>query len=129
MNEQHKGSCACGAVRFVVEGRLRGGIACHCSICRRQTGHHWASTDVDRSALVVEGMDNVTWWEASAKVERGFCQRCGSFLFWSAKGKTQVAVALGALDAPTGVTLEQHIFVRDKGDYYELKDGVLQNQQ
>ena len=35
----------------------------------------------------------------------------------------------GAFDAPTGTHLEKHIFVADKGDYYEIKDGLPQNAQ
>ncbi|MEQ9675765.1 MAG: GFA family protein, partial [Roseovarius indicus] len=34
--------------------------------------------------------------------------------------------ALGALDEPTGLTLEKHIFTADKGDYYDIKDGLPQ---
>jgi len=33
------------------------------------------------------------------------------------------SVALGAIDGPTGLALERHIFVADKGDYYEIGDG------
>ena len=28
--------------------------------------------------------------------------------------------------APTGLRLTEHIFVGEKGDYYELSDGLLQ---
>ena len=30
------------------------------------------------------------------------------------------------IDAPTGLRLERHIWVGDKGDYYEIADGVPQ---
>jgi len=30
----------------------------------------------------------------------------------------------GTLDAPTGITVERHIFVADKSDYYELNDSA-----
>jgi hypothetical protein len=36
-------------------------------------------------------------------------------------------VALGALDGATGVQLERHIFVAEKGDYYDIADGLPQN--
>ena len=53
----------------------------------------------------------------------------GSFLFWDAiKGDT-IAVAMGAFDLPTGTALAMHIFVADKGDYYEIADGLPQKQQ
>ncbi len=36
---------------------------------------------------------------------------------------------MGAFDTPTGTHLTKHIFVADKGDYYEISDGLPQNQQ
>lgn len=123
------GACLCGAVRITVEGPLGTPTACHCSQCRRQSGHYWASVDVPRSALRVEGAEALGWFQASAGVRRGFCRTCGSFLFWEAFGKDVVAVAMGAFDRPTGTRLGRHIFVADKGDYYEIADGLPQNPQ
>jgi hypothetical protein len=39
-----------------------------------------------------------------------------------------MAIAMAAFDGPTGVKLARHIFVADKGDYYEIADGLPQNQ-
>ena len=64
----HKGSCLCGAVKFEVEGSLSPPDACHCSECRKWTGHFLASTDVPRSALKVHGSDRVSWFHSSEKV-------------------------------------------------------------
>jgi hypothetical protein len=125
----HKGSCLCGAVRFSVEGELHAPDACHCSQCRRWSGHYWASTDVPRSAVRIEGEDKLTWYQSSEKVRRGFCSTCGSALFWDVAGREKTAIAMGAFDKPTGTELGLHIFVADKGDYYDIGDGLPQNQQ
>jgi hypothetical protein len=125
----HKGSCLCGAVRFEAPGELKGPDACHCSQCRKTSGHYWASTDVQKADLKLEGEDNITWYRSSEKVRRGFCKTCGSALLWDPVGKDKIGVAMGAFDKPTGTQLAVHIFVADKGDYYEIADGVPQNQQ
>ena len=125
----HKGSCLCGAVRFEVDGELEGPDACHCSQCRRQSGHYWASTNVRRDALRIEGEENVTWYHSSEKVRRGFCATCGSVLFWDPIGREITSIAMGAFDKPTGTRLAIHIFVDDKGDYYDIADGLPQNRQ
>jgi len=39
-----------------------------------------------------------------------------------------IAVSMGAFDTPTRTQLEKHIFVAEKGDYYQLADGVPQSQ-
>ena len=123
------GSCLCGAVRFAVAGRLPEPNAYHCSQCRKQSGHFWASSDVKRDALTLEGAANLTWFQASDKVRRGFCATCGSFLIWEPLGGDSIALAMGAFDAPTDTHLKEHIFVADKGDYYDIADGLPQNSQ
>jgi hypothetical protein len=126
----HKASCLCGAVRITVEGELPPPDACHCTQCRKQSGHYWASTGgVPKSALTIEGEDRVTWYRSSEKVRRGFCGTCGSVLFWEPIGRDKIAVAMGAFDKPTDTRLHMHIFVAEKGDYYDISDGLPQHQQ
>ncbi len=121
----HHGSCLCGAVRFVVDGPLPPPNACHCKMCRKQSGHFWASVDLDRTRLTVTG--EPTWFAASAKVRRRFCGTCGSFLFWNPLVGAMTAVAMGAFDEPTQTRLALHIFVAEKGDYYDIADGLPRN--
>ncbi len=82
-----------------------------------------------REALTVTGAEAVRWFQSSEKVRRGFCSICGSFLFWDPPERGRIAIAMGAFDAPTGTRLAHHVFVADKGDYYEIADGLPQNQQ
>ena len=124
---RHRGSCLCGAVTFTVEGDIAAPDACHCSACRKQSGHYFASVDVARDKLAVEGGENVCWYQSSEKVRRGFCGTCGSSLFWDPTQRDWIAVAMGAFDASTGARLKKHIFVADKGDYYDIADGLQQN--
>ncbi len=125
----HKGSCLCGAVRFTVdvEGPLPGPDACHCTACRKSSGHFFVSTDVPRSAVRIEGEDRVTWYRSSEKARRGFCGTCGSPLFWDPVHRDWMGVAMGAFDGPTGTKLAVHVFVEEKGDYYALDDGLPQH--
>ncbi len=125
----HTGSCLCGAVRFEVAGELKPPDACHCMQCRKVSGHYWASTDVPRQSLTIHGADSVTWFRSSEKVQRGFCSTCGAALFWDPIHQDRIGIAMGAFDAPTGTRLAIHIFVADKGDYYDIGDGLPQNPQ
>lgn len=123
----HQGSCLCGAVRFEVAGALHPPDACHCRNCRKQSGHYWASTDVPRAALTLKADHGLRWFSSSERVRRGFCSVCGSSLFWDPIGREKIAVAMGAFDPPTGTRLALHIFTAEKGDYYEIADGLPQN--
>ncbi len=128
----HRGSCLCGAVTFEVMGSLPPPDACHCAQCRRWSGHLLASTDVPRAALTVHGAEHVTWFRSSEKVRRGFCRTCGSSLFFDPLDQAKhdwIGVSMGAFDLPTETRLKVHIFVAEKGDYYDIADGLPQNQR
>jgi len=124
----HSGSCLCGKVKFTIDGALSAPVACHCTQCRKQSGHYFASANIAKAALKVAGEDFVAWYRSSEKVRRGFCRNCGSFLFWDPPAHEWISVAMGALDGPTQLQLERHIFVADKGDYYRIADGLPQNE-
>jgi hypothetical protein len=126
MSEVHTGQCLCGAVRFRTTGKLREVIACHCSQCRRQTGHFYAATNVSDDAFELEGAENLTWYRASDTAARGFCSTCGSALFWKGEGRQHTSIMAGAFDKPTNLKIGIHIFCEDKGDYYEIGDGLPQ---
>jgi hypothetical protein len=119
----------CGAVRIEVSGDIKCPDACHCTQCRKWTGHYFAGADVKRAACTITGEDNVTWYQSSAKVRRGFCKTCGSSLFFDPIDRVKhdwIGVSMGAFDDPTNSQIEIHIFVGEKGDYYELTDGLPQ---
>lgn len=124
----HKGSCLCGAVRFEVAGELKPPDACHCTQCRKSSGHVFASTDIARAAVTISGGENLTWYRSSQKVRRGFCSTCGSPLFWDPLERDWMGIAMGAFDKPTGTHLAIHVHVADKGDYYDIHDPLPRNE-
>jgi hypothetical protein len=126
VSDSHRGSCLCGAVRFKTHGALRGVVYCHCSQCRKQSGHFYAATNVANTDIVIEGTESITWFEASAFARRGFCKTCGSVLFWKPRDQDYISVMAGTFDRPTSLEGECHIFVGDKGDYYSIDDGLPQ---
>ena len=126
------GSCLCGAITFEVDGELPGPDACHCVACRKSSGHYAAGTDVPREALTVRGWEHITWYRSSEKVRRGFCSTCGSPLFFDPIDQTKhrwIGVSMGAFDTPTETKLAIHIFVSEKGDYYDITDDLPQNER
>lgn len=122
--QAHSGACACGGVRFKVDGPLRGVIYCHCSQCRRQTGHYLASTAAEDHDLSIDGNEHVAWFQSSPEAKRGFCKICGSGLFWKNSTKSYTSILAGSFDEPSGLHGERHIFVANKGSYYEISDDL-----
>lgn len=117
------GSCLCGGVTYTVSAPMRPVIACHCRQCRKTSGHHVAATSAPRDCVEIRG--EVAWYQSSDTARRGFCPICGSNLFWDGPG-ANLSIFAGTLDGPTGLRIEGHIFCADKGDYYEIADGLPQ---
>lgn len=118
------GGCLCGGVKFEVRGPLRDAIICHCGQCRRTHGHAVAFTSAERSDVVFREVAKLKWYASSERARRGFCGECGASLFWEPLGEGRLAIAAGALDAPTGLKTVRHVFADHAGDYYEIADGL-----
>lgn len=121
-----KGKCDCGKVCFEVEDVRKTVTVCHCSQCRRTSGHLWAATRAPYDTVRFSTDDGLEWYASSEFAKRGFCKFCGSSLFYRMNDEDGIGIAAGCLDAPTDLQIAKHIFVKDKGDYYEITDGAPQ---
>ena len=98
----YKGSCLCGGVTFEIDGDVRDVLACHCIQCRKTTGNYTPGH------------------------KRGFCNRCGSSLFWQPDDRNYLAICAGTIDGKLGKKLAGHIYCDFAGDYYEISGGDFQ---
>lgn len=105
------GGCLCGAVRFTLEGDLRGVVVCHCSLCRRWGTYAGAYTRVARAGLRLISAETLTLYVDANGRERSFCRACGTSLFWAVPGEDGVSVSAGALDDGDHLRLARHIHV------------------
>lgn len=114
------GSCLCGGVTYRIEGEAKDILYCHCTQCRKQTGHYLASIQVPNPGLILDRSETLAWFRSSPEAERGFCKNCGSTLFWRADVEDHISVTAGSIDGPTGLGERAHIFTDDAGDYYKI---------
>ena len=112
------GSCLCGAVTYTASGTPGAPAACHCTQCRKTSGHVWASSYVPDGNLAIAGP--VRWYQSSDKARRGFCATCGAALFWDHDDDPFICFSTGSIDGPTGLRLRGHIHTASKGDYYNI---------
>jgi hypothetical protein len=121
------GGCLCGGVRYEISGALRHASHCHCSMCRKQHGAAFGSYGSARRADFrwTAGEELLARFASSPGIERGFCQRCGSTLFWDAIANAEgFGVALGTLDGDPGMRPSLHIFVGSKAPWYDISDDL-----
>jgi hypothetical protein len=74
-----------------------------------------------RDDLQVDSMERLRWYSPDGTVGYGFCEECGSTLFWrSGETADKISVAAGTLDTPTGLTTQASIWTREASDYHAL---------
>ncbi|MEM7429976.1 MAG: GFA family protein [Pseudomonadota bacterium] len=115
-----RGSCLCGAVRYEARNPRTGVTACHCSQCRKQSGHFWASSTCALDDFTPINEEGLKWYRASDFASRGFCERCGSAVLWKHDDEDRMSFSAGSLDDSSRFRLTKHIFTDDKGSYYEI---------
>lgn len=120
----HEGKCLCESITYVIEGDVRNVINCHCSRCRRHTGHFMAATSTEVENLAIEGEEHLRWY-ATDDVEYAFCSNCGSTLFWrTSRRPGYVSIAAGTLTPPTGLTTMAAIYTDFASDYHDFDQSI-----
>ncbi len=83
-NNSVKGGCLCGQVQFELDLPSKWVAHCHCTMCRRAHGAGyvtWAGFE-DEKFNLIEGTQQLNWYESSKGAQRGFCKECGSTMFF-----------------------------------------------
>lgn len=121
---EYKGSCLCGVVQFCYGAPSLWCAHCHCSLCRRAHGAGfvtWVGVDQERFSLSFD--KGLRWYPSSADSERGFCQVCGSTLFFRSKRWAgQVHIARANIDSPIDIEPTKHSYWSTHVDWLEFND-------
>jgi hypothetical protein len=123
----HVGGCACGGVRYEVEGELEPIQLCHCSVCRKASGTAFAANIPVRAAdfRLTSGEDLLRGFESSPGKIRTFCSVCGSPLHSRTSALPGVLrLRAGTLDAPVAARPGLHIYATSKADWWEIADDL-----
>ena len=109
----------CGAVSYSAD--VHDAIsACHCEMCRRWAGGPLIS--IGTNSVTFSGEGNITTYTSSKWAERGFCNKCGSGLFYriTADGKYRgfTSVNFGTLDDQSGLEMNREWFSDRRPDAY-----------
>jgi len=119
----HTGKCLCGGVTYSAVN-LTDIWYCHCKQCQHLTGYYIAAAGAKREDITIEG--DVNWLPVSDRTKSGRCAACGSYLFWNASDFDTISILAGNLNNTDGLAVKGHIFVSEKGDYYDIADGLPQ---
>ncbi len=103
MNSSFTGGCQCGAVRYRIDGQIGNPHLCHCRMCQKASGNYFMPLGwVAREDFALT-RGEPAWFRSSGMVRRGFCDACGTPLFFEAVDSRGLNVTLGSLDEPDRV--------------------------
>jgi hypothetical protein len=114
-----KGSCLCGGVTLSTTTMNHHVAACHCNICRKWGGGPLLAVEC-ASDLSFSGAENIGIYQSSQWAERGFCQKCGSHLFYRLKDNSKYYIPVGIFDNSEGLVFEHQVFIDEKPEYYSF---------
>lgn len=67
-----------------------------------------------------EGQENISVFSSSDWAERGFCNNCGSHLFYRLKESGQLFMPVGLFDQEEQFHFDHQIFIDKKPSYYSF---------
>ncbi len=111
------GSCLCGATLITAKNISKNVGACHCSMCRKWSGGPLMAVDCGTDVLF-EGEENISVFNSSEWAERGFCNKCGSHLFYRLKESNQYVMPVGLFDNNEMFVFDSQIFIDEKPSFY-----------
>ncbi len=117
---EHSGTCLCGAVRITAKVKSHRIGACHCSMCRRWGGGPFFAVECG-SSVSLDGVEHISTFSSSEWAERGFCQVCGTHLFYRLKREGHYAIPVGLFDDVDSWVLGEQIFIDQKPSFYSFK--------
>ncbi len=106
------GHCMCNAVTVDVAALGPGMTACHCEMCRRWTGTAFVAVHAKGADVAWKGP--VKTGSFSTWATRGWCDDCGSTLFYRIKEDGSYGLSTGLFDNAADHALTGEYYVDEK---------------
>ncbi len=94
------GGCQCGAMRYRTDVMLDNAHLCHCRMCQKAVGNIFAALVATPNANLVWTRGQPSVFKSSDHAERGFCNQCGTPLFYNSLDNDRINLTIGSLDDP-----------------------------
>ncbi|MBE9115956.1 GFA family protein [Lusitaniella coriacea LEGE 07157] len=112
-----KGRCLCGTVSLSTTHINHHIAACHCNMCRKWGGGALLGVECNEGVRF-EGEENIGRYQSSEWAERGFCNKCGTHLFYKLKENNHYYIPAGIFDGDEGFIFDLQVFIEEKPEYY-----------
>ncbi|WP_447528543.1 GFA family protein [Vreelandella sp. TE19] len=118
LSEKH-GACLCGNVRLAAKIDNDQVSACHCETCRKWGGGPLLVAECGADVRF-EGVEYITTFASSDWAERGFCNQCGTHLFFRLKDGGFHGIPVGLFKGDNEWTFAEQVFIEQKPAFYSF---------
>ena len=123
-DNQIKGHCLCGAVTVTASPTIQHLEACHCDMCRRWGGIAFVGVQCGTNVSFT-GEEHISRYASSDWAERGFCNKCGSNLFFQFLPTGSYGLLAGLFDDLGEMSMSEEIFIDEKPGYYDFAQDTV----
>jgi len=114
-----QGSCLCRAVSLSTKSINPHLAACHCGMCRKWGGGALLGVECN-GEISFSGSENIGVYQSSDWAERGFCNKCGTHLFYRLKENNHYYIPVGIFDDDSSFVFNLQVFIEEKPEYYSF---------
>jgi hypothetical protein len=126
--QERQGSCACGAVHYVLKGEPLATAVCHCRHCQKQSGSAFSFNLIVKEADYAQSGETksyVTIGDSGQPSYRHFCPQCGSPIITKAAVMPGVVIVkAGTLDSMEGLQPQREIYTDHAADWLDPVEGA-----
>ena len=120
------GGCLCGALRYEATVSKSENWYCHCRMCQKATGSAVSTSAIIKKTQLRMLKGKAKFYQSSADIERGFCENCGSPMFFRPIKEDWISILSGTLDDPEVAPPEGHYGIESRISWLKIADDLKQ---
>jgi hypothetical protein len=121
-----KGGCLCGALRYEATVSESENWYCHCRMCQKATGSAVSTSAIIKKSQLRMLKGTAKYYQSSTDIERGFCDNCGSPMFFRPIKEDWISILSGTLDDPEVAPPEGHYGIESRISWLKIVDDLKQ---
>lgn len=116
---ERQGQCLCGVVTITAKNADNKVGACHCKTCRQWGSGPLMAVDCGTD-VSIDGEEHMSIFNSSEWAERGFCNKCGTHLFYRLKETGQYMLSVGIFESDQNIVFDHQVFIDEKPAFYQF---------
>ena len=124
---ESNGACMCGKVTYKATLKTGAG-ACHCGMCRQWSGGPFMAAHA-AGEVAFNGEQYISKYSSSQWAERGFCNQCGSNLFYYLLPRPGLPngehiLSAGTVADQSKFNFDNEVYIEHAPGWYQFADEV-----